>query len=93
MWRPDKKVWARGKREHCEITVGDADCEHCPTNPMECDTGFEAGADAMLKALRVRGFIIGESLRNTGGIGWQTIDPKSKWYSIPDDKDEEESKE
>ncbi len=46
---------------------------------------YEAGADAMLGELRKRGYILGESLVNAGGVGWQGINPKSKWYSIPDE--------
>ena len=47
---------------------------------------FEAGADAMLGELRKQGYILGESMVNVGGIGWQGINPKSKWYSIPDEE-------
>lgn len=56
MWRPpDKKKWIQIKRKHCKVIAGKADCEHCPTEPMECNRSFEAGADAMLAALRARG--------------------------------------
>ena len=52
MWRPKEAVWIKVKREHCgEGILGEADCKHCPTTPMKCDTSFEAGADAMLKAI------------------------------------------
>ena len=47
---------------------------------------WEAGADAMLGELRRRGYILGESLVNVGGVGWQGINPKSKWYCIPDEE-------
>lgn len=47
---------------------------------------FEAGADAMLEAIKSRGFITGESLRNVkGAIGWANIDTDSKWYPIPEE--------
>lgn len=48
---------------------------------------FEAGADAMLKAIRERGFIVGKSLRNVeGAIGWSGIASKSKWYPLPEEE-------
>ncbi len=47
---------------------------------------YEAGADAMLTAIRARGYISGQSLRNIEGApGWAGIAPDSKWYSIPED--------
>ncbi len=53
MWRPKEAVWIKVKREHCgEGILAEADCKHCPTTPMKCDTSFEAGADAMLEALK-----------------------------------------
>ena len=47
---------------------------------------WEAGADAMLEGLRKGGYILGESLVNTKSVGWQNINPKSKWYFIPDEE-------
>ena len=48
---------------------------------------FEAGADAMLRAIKDRGYISGASLRNVkGAIGWAGIDPNSRWYPIPEVK-------
>ena len=88
MWRP--KDWAETRRRHCNEQlkeVGGAECETCPADPQTCSVDYQAGADAMLEAIRSRGFIIGESLRNVkGAVGWANINPKSKWYSIPDDE-------
>ncbi len=54
---------------------------------MEIDEEiFEAGADAMLEGLKKGGYILGESLVNTKSVGWQNINPKSKWYCIPDEE-------
>lgn len=48
---------------------------------------YEAGADAMLEAIRARGFISGASLCNVkDAIGWAGISPDSKWYPIPEEK-------
>jgi len=75
MWRPEgwdeKKfpIYSVGKEE-----IGDS---------IRC--AYELGADAMLKAVRGRGFISGESIRHLGP-GVSSTNPKSKWYSIPDDE-------
>ncbi len=59
---------------------------HCFAPDACVGESFEAGADAMLSAIRERGFISGESLCNVkDAIGWASISPKSKWYPIPDD--------
>lgn len=56
MWRPEDKVWFKIKRARCKVISGSkADCEHCPAKPQWCNISFEAGADAMLEALKKGG--------------------------------------
>jgi len=45
---------------------------------------FEAGADTMLEAIKRNGYISGQSLLNTGAVGWQNLGSNSKWYCIPE---------
>ena len=55
-WRPEVEEWEQIKREHCNLVSGKlTNCEHCPTKPMECNISFEAGADAILEALKTKG--------------------------------------
>jgi hypothetical protein len=60
MWRPNN--WVEIKKTACRNRLSDlpdsipkADCEHCPTEPLECSVDFEAGADAMFEALKKEG--------------------------------------
>ena len=56
MYRP--KNWAIIKREYCNEKlkrVGGAHCETCPATPQTCNVSYEAGADAMLGALKKTG--------------------------------------
>lgn len=83
MWRP--KGWENPYQIQLDAISSGTGIDGRQGNILKgaSDT-FEVGADAMLKAIRERGFIIGESLRKVGH-GWATFDPKGKWYSIPDD--------
>ncbi len=44
----------------------------------------DAGADAMLAALRGTPHVRSESLGNTGVVGWQGFTGNGKWHLIPD---------
>ena len=73
-WRPEKE-WRNPFNAKDSLTA------------RTCYTIYEEGADAMLEAIKGRGFISGESLRNVkGAIGWACISPDSKWYPIPDEE-------
>ncbi len=77
MWRP--KDWEKTLRkilDRFNVTY---------MNSEECKL-IEAGADAMLEKLRATGYVLGESIRTTKARGWLGIDPKSKWYCIPDEE-------
>ena len=81
MWRP--KNWK--KQEAIS-----ADIDKCPHKTWDvahsCGwrDGYEAGADAMLEALRNREYITIKYVINRADI-----DKNIKWYSIPDDEEAE----
>ncbi len=62
------------------------------TYSEDVENAFEAGADAMLEGLRKGGYIIGESIKNNGATGFQGLNPKGRWYCIPEDTDKKEGK-
>lgn len=44
-------------------------------------TAFEAGADAMLEAIKKNGYVTSGALTNAG---WPNLGKIGKWYYIPD---------
>jgi len=76
MWRPNDWDGA--------VLLENCDAHHAHYEDMTYLEIFEAGADAILEAIRKRGFVSGKSL-NRLGPGLAGMDPKGKWYSIPGD--------
>lgn len=77
MWRPND--WGKISKEAINKIVEIQGLYH--------PDDFEAGADAMLEAIREGGHIRGVSLRNVkDAIGWAGIDPNSRWYCIPEEQ-------
>lgn len=85
-WRP--KDWPKNPCDGCPDKKEDIYGLFCD---LACGkaTAYinrEIGADAMLKTVRGQPCILGESLINTGAIGWKRLDPEGKWYFIPDEE-------
>ena len=82
MWRPDD--WDNPWRQ--EVRLGN---DRVVYESSE-ESAFEEGADAMLMAVRARAYIEGDSLRNIiRTLGWTHISTNSKWYSIPEEAQNE----
>lgn len=80
MWRP-KEGWVTERDLELNALGGKfADSGEI----MDVRVLYEAGADAMLKAVKRNDCVSSTSLRNTGEIGWKNL-KDGFWYFIPEE--------